>query len=454
MLPALYRRTWPRVRSRLAEYRQTERHDPADISRRSLEAALGVARRAFTLSPYLRSVYRDAGLDVADLRTAEDLAALPILSKDMLRQHADDILCDDTNHGDLIRGTTGGSTGVPSPYFHDDEWWCAATAAAWRGDEWSGWKLGERTASIWGTPLSESTTQEMIRRVSEHSRNFLFLAGFDLAPEQLTRKLDALYRFQPRLVCGYASLLRAAADGILADGRPPLRPLALISSAEPLSPESRAIVEEAFRAPVYDRYGCRELGIVAQECSAHDGMHIISPHVHLEIDVDGRPAEPGETGRILATLLDNDCFPMVRYEVGDLATAAEQRPCGCGIAYPKIAAVQGRQLDVLWTSAGGTLTGVFFPHLMKEFDWVGSFQVVQDAQGDVEMRVVPDGGVPDVSLQQPLLDAARDALGEGVTVVLRFVDELEHTPSGKIRITQSHYTPPPRTRETVSGGAR
>ena len=359
----MYRRTWPRVRTALADLRAAERDDPATVRRRSLGQALATARRAAERSPLLRELYREAGVTAADLR-GDDVAALralPPLTKEILRAHADDIVCDDADRSDLVRGATGGSTGVPSPYFHDTEWWCCATAAAMRGDEWTGWRTGERVASVWGTPLEETRRARLRRTVLERARNFLFLPGFDLSPDVLERKLEEMYAFRPRLVTGYASLLRAAAEGILASGRRPLRPLALVSSAEPLPPETRATVERAFGAPVYDRYGCRELGIVAQECEQHDGLHVVLPHVWVEIDVDGRPAAPGETGRLLITLLDNDSFPMVRYEVGDLATAGDDSPCPCGLSYPRLRAVEGRILDVLWNARGGALTGVFLP---------------------------------------------------------------------------------------------
>src|SRR5207247_7081055 len=90
---------------------------------------------------------------------------------------------------------------------------------------------------------------------------------------------------------------------------------------------------------------------------------------------------PGASGRSLVTLLDNASFPLVRYEVGDLATEGPPGRCACGLPQRRLARVDGRQLDVIWTAAGGALTGVFFPHLMKEHRWVAAFQVVQDAAG-------------------------------------------------------------------------
>lgn len=405
------------------------------MRKHGLVAALRTARRAATQSPYLRELYADAASTGLD--TADDLRRLPPLTKDILREHARQIICSDADRTDLVYGATGGSTGEPSPYYHDTTWWCRATAAAMRGDEWTGWRLGERQASVWGSAFEETSLHRLRRTASERARNFLFVAGFDLEPRVLERKIAQIYAYRPRLVTGYASILRAVAEGILASGRPPLRPVGIVSSAEPLPRETRDLVERAFGAPVFDRYGCRELGIVAQECGEHDGMHIFSPHVYVEVDVDGRPAQPGETGRLLITLLDNDSFPMVRYDVGDRATVAGDGPCPCGMSYPRLARVDGRALDVLWTSSGGALTGVFFPHLMKEHLWAHAFQVVQSEDGSVELRVVT-AEPPGPDAVAAVVDAVKDVMGD-FPVSLRRVDALERTPSGKVRVTQSRY---------------
>ena len=436
----LYRRTWPRVRDALVELRALETRSAEDVAALSADLLRRTVRRAAAGSPFLRELYAAHDVDVRDLGDPAQLSRLPVMTKDLLREHVERIVVEDADPDDLVRGATGGSTGVPSPYVHDTTWWCAATAAAWRGDEWTGWHLGERHTSVWGTPLEESTASALYRTATERARNFLFLPGFDLSPAVLSRRLDQLYRFRPVLVTGYASLLRAVADGIRAQGREPLRPLALVSSAEPLPDDTRHVIEEAFGAPVFNRYGCRELGIVAQECARHAGLHVFSTHVHVEIDAGGRPARPGESGRVLCTLLDNPSFPMIRYEVGDLAAPAAG-PCACGLPYPLLERVDGRMLDVLWTSSGGALTGVFFPHLMKEFPWVGSFQVVQDETGAVELRVVPFGGAPGDDAQAALVEQARAALGE-LPVTVRLVEQLERTPAGKVRVTQSRYRAP------------
>lgn len=407
------------------------------MARRSFERAAGIAARAAARVPFYAARLERAGIDPRSLGDPDVFRSLPPLTKEDVRAHLEELLADDADRSDLVRSGTGGSTGRPMPYYHDTDWWCRASAAAYHADTWSGWRMGERVASIWGTPLAESFYARTRRKTLERLRNFLFLPGFDLSPRVLDARLAALARFRPVLLTGYASLLLTAAERAIERGLRLPGLAAVISSAEPLGPEARAVVEHAFGVPVLDRYGCRELGIVAQEAGDGEGLYVLSDHVYVEIDVDGRPARPGEVGRLLITLLSNESFPLIRYEVGDLARAAEPTIDGALLPYPRLASIEGRLLDRITTESGGKLTGVFFPHLAKEHDWIEEFQVVQDELGDVCMRVVAER-VPDAG-RESLRRALVDALGQNVVVTIEQVEALERTPSGKVRVTQTRF---------------
>lgn len=433
-LPILFRRSWPRLRAEIARLRDAEGQtfrSTLDLwERRALDAARGAGLH----SPYFRRAYRGHGA----IETMDEFRRLPVVTKEMLREHLDEMLRDGTDRRTLQRGATGGSTGVPTPYYHDEAWWTRASATALRGDMWAGWRMGEVHATLWGTPLSETPRAKWTRIAGERARNQIFLPSFDLSDANVDRNVDRLVAGAPRLVTGYASVLTAHARRILGRGVEMPRPRSVVSSAETLRPEMREAVERAFGAPVYDRYGCRELGMIAQECSVHQGLHVATEHVYAEVDVDGRPARPGETGRLLVTLLGEPAFPFVRYEVGDAAVQGDDEPCLCGLPFPRLARVEGRLLDVLRRAGGGALSGTFFPHLLKEFPFVREFQVVQDETGAVEIRIVPEGPRPSADLVEPVVAATAAALG-GLPVRVEFVAALERTPAGKVRITHSRW---------------
>ena len=95
-------------------------------------------------------------------------------------------------------------------------------------------------------------------------------------------------------------------------------------------------------------------------------------------------------GKMVITDLFNYGMPFIRYATGDRAVAGFTS-CECGRGLPLMRKIVGRQLDVIRTPDGRIIPGEFFPHLMKDFQTVCRFQVVQDRPG----RIVAEGHVPD-----------------------------------------------------------
>jgi len=60
---------------------------------------------------------------------------------------------------------------------------------------------------------------------------------------------------------------------------------------------------------------------IAIQCSKEQHIHVLSFFVHIEIvDENNQPCKHGEVGRVLVTSLHNFAQPMIRYELGDLAS--------------------------------------------------------------------------------------------------------------------------------------
>src|SRR5690606_33754784 len=146
------------------------------------------------------------------------------------------------------------------------------------------------------------------------------------------------------LLIGYVSMLREVAREL---DRPLTSLRAVQSSAETLTDEDRAIIEEGVGAPLYNRYGAREVGNIAHECDHHNGLHLEMEHSIVEIvDDAGRPlTEPGAEGDVVVTSLTNGATPLIRYRLGDIARVG-QRSCPCGRGSALLDAVLGRITEV------------------------------------------------------------------------------------------------------------
>lgn len=79
----------------------------------------------------------------------------------------------------------------------------------------------------------------------------------------------------------------------------------------------------------YQAYGSADLGMIAFETSAREGM-VVNEDIILEIVRPGtsQPVPAGEVGEVVVTTLNPD-YPLVRFGTGDLsALMAGQSPCG------------------------------------------------------------------------------------------------------------------------------
>jgi phenylacetate-CoA ligase len=139
---------------------------------------------------------------------------------------------------------------------------------------------------------------------------------------------------------GTPSFLRQIGQVARAAGLDPRRDLPYrlgFSTAEKLSDELRAELAETFGIELFDHIGEAQIGPVAGECRAHQGMHLSANDLFFEFldPSTGAPAEPGGVGELIATHLGPRALPLVRYAPGD-AYRLRVGACSCGSPAPRV----------------------------------------------------------------------------------------------------------------------
>lgn len=112
-------------------------------------------------------------------------------------------------------------------------------------------------------------------------------------------------------------------------------------SAEPFPPSLRASFRERGIA-AYQTYGTAELGLVAYETEAVEGL-VVTENAVVEIvrPGTGDPVPDGEVGEVVVTVLDNPAYPLIRFATGDLS-AVLPGPCPTGRTNRRIRGWLGR----------------------------------------------------------------------------------------------------------------
>jgi phenylacetate-CoA ligase len=381
--------------------------------------------------PYYQRRWKEAGATPGDIRSLADYARLPVLTKADIRANFQDLHA--VSWKDRLEyKATGGSTGEPLRFGYTRESYERRMAVMWRGYRWAGARMGRRTLYLWGGPVGEpgwrQRTKERLFHAAFARR---MLDSFAMSESNMASYADAIGRYRPEIVVAYVDPLVRLAEWILATGRRVHRPHAVLTGAEALSETQRDVIEQAFGAPTYNTYGCREFMLIASECEQRQGLHINADQLLLET------AGGGETGGadVVITGLHNYGMPFMRYVNGDLATP-DAAACSCGRGLPLLKRVEGRKLDAIRTRDGHILPGEFFPHLLKDIPGVNRFQVVQRSLDSVDLSIVR-GDLFDAAGLEAIRRGIVAVLGQGTEVRIHFVDAIPTLANGKFRVTIS-----------------
>lgn len=392
---------------------------------------------AYQNVPYYREVFHRSGIALDQLSTPEAFRQLPPLTKNDIRESLDEMVSTKLHGNHLIANSTSGSTGEPMRFYHDTRSNAYRKAGEIRGKEMTGFRFGEREVKLWGSPIDESSATNLFGRAHGRLTNLRFLSSYELAPRQMDQYIELMRRFKPVLMVSYPSALETFANYCREKQVTGDLVKLILTSAETLFPHQRELFETQFGAEVFNRYGCREVSDIAQECVAHNGLHVSADRVMVEIvDEHGQLCKPGQPGEVLVTDLDNYAMPFIRYRIGDSATWSEEKRCPCGRGLPLLAAVEGRSMDAVKSREGSTLGGTFWTILFRARPGIKQFQVVQDSIDGINVSFVRGDGFEPAALDYFTLKI-REKCGPNFNVDYQEVPSIPNQQSGKRRLVIS-----------------
>ena len=423
VLPLIAARRRSRHLNDLRLLEQTQ-YDPFEVvEARQLKALQRMLRHAFETVPLYRERWTKAGIHPYEVRSLDDFKQFPILTKTDIRTQGESLLSSAFDKSKLRLKTTSGSTGVPLRIRiaeRDVQWKYACTL---RSDQWSGWKLGQRVAKVWGNPeyrqfgLRGRITNRLVDRA-------VHLDTCELTAERIETFTKTLRRHQPGLIFGHAHSLYLLACELRDRGIDDIRPNGIISTAMPLHHWQRVVIEEVFGTQATNRYGCEEVSLIASECEVHDGLHIAAESVYVEM--------PG-----IVTDLSNYAMPLIRYEIGDVLTAKPGR-CACGRGLPMLATIEGRDADYVTTPSGTRISGISLTeNYALHIPGTAQVQIIQETPTFLRLRLVRDEHFSDASRRQ-IATLTEQLFGPAMRHEVELVEKIAQEPSGKYRFCISN----------------
>lgn len=412
-----------------------------DVRAEQLLQLKKILTHSYASCPFYQSRFKSLGLRPTDLLELEDLHRFPILTKRDIQENRDSIVSTQVEKSMLIKNQTGGSTGEPVSFFLDKNRLQSRTAATRRHDRWAGLNVGDKVALIWGAPIDRPKWS-----LKGYFRSCLFGAPLYLDTACLSSvKFNSfnneLKRFRPKIIQAYSKSLALFAQYLDENKISAYQPESIITSAEMLSSQDRILIERVFGAPVFNRYGCREVSLIASECNQHNGLHIMAEGLYIEILQGDKLAQPGEVGRVIVTDLLNYAMPLIRYEIGDLA-ALDNSLCKCGRGLPRLKYIEGRSTEFIVGTDGRWVSGVFLAtYLIAQRAQFGRLQLIQDNANQICIKICQPL-VKEICQQDFDFLAAetKKLLGSDMQVSFEVSNEIPQTVSGKFQYCCSKLT--------------
>jgi phenylacetate-coenzyme A ligase PaaK-like adenylate-forming protein len=421
---------------------------PADRLRQERRERLrGLLRVARASSPWHRE--RLAGVDPDGFEEA-DLAGLPPMTKDDLMANWDQVVTDRRLNLDLVERhlagleadaylfdevhavASGGSTGRRGIFVFGWREWATAYAGFLRPSLWDRAVTPELAALPMRLAMvgAENATHMTSALPQTFASPAVEVARFPVN-QPIGQIVAGLNAYQPVALMGYPSMLVLLAAEARA-GRLRILPRRVTSTSEPLRPEARRALAEAFCAPVANMYGTSEAGPVGVGCFRGPGIHLCDDLVIVEpVDQAGRPVRPGvRSDKVYLTALANPTLPLIRFELTDQVTLLE-RSCPCGSAHQLIADVEGRLDDVFTYPGGQVVHPHVFASVLRRDPGIVEYQVRQVPSG-AEVLVVGDPADPAAVGRAIAAELARMGVPDPA-VAVAVVDRLERQATGKVR---------------------
>jgi phenylacetate-CoA ligase len=390
---------------------------------------------AYERVPYYRKLFDRHRLHPRHIRGVVDLHLIPITTKQDLRdQRESAVLASGLDPARLRSVRTSGSSGEPFTIRRTAVEEKLQYLFMLRALAWMGVRARDRRAIVGLLRSSQGSRKPMGRLLEALGMDRTLPLDGLCDPEELA---GTLRNNRPDVLTGMPGMLCRIADHLLRRGDESIRPRLLVVGGEVLTPVMRRRLTEAFAAPVRQIYASHEFPLLGWECCVTGDLHTSDDGVLIEILRDGRAAEPGEQGEVIATNLHAYAMPFIRYRLDDLVTRGENR-CSCGQPFSSIGSIQGRTIDY-FTLPGGR---VLHPYdilrtLIAGGDgWIRQYQLLQERTDRIVLRVLPTDS--QVSEQVARVERSVERLlGPEVSFRVQLLDELPLEPTGKFRAARS-----------------
>ena len=404
-------RSYPFIKKYINEIEDLYQLNEIDLRERNEKSFLKLFQEAYDKSQFYHQLYVSSGIRKEDIQSISDLSKLPIVTKEMIRENANKILIKPQF---LVKSAcTSGSTGTPLKIYESLHTIWKEQAYTYCARKRNGFTFGQPLVSLRGN------LDKRITHLKVHLNNTLYLSSYNINSSTIFLYYQLINEHAPKAIEGYPSSLYSLAL-FCKEAKIKLNIPITFTSSETLLDFQRELIESQLNTEIFDNYGMTEKAVYLQEDHRHNGYYELPGYSINEYHKDG----------LICTSLINDSFPLIRYQTGDIASLTEQ-PSGHPLNI--VQRIEGRKDDVIICKDGTQIQQLSF--ILKGINNVKCTQMIQDENGFLNIRIVPDAGFEESDKNHIEQNVKNRIGGNNIDFIISIISEKDiiYTKRGKFK---------------------
>jgi len=328
-----------------------------------------VIHHAYHSVPYYRRVMDERKLKPSDIRLTADLIKLPILTKQMVRELGSELVSTEVLPRRRIHGHTGGTTGTSLQLYSDENTQPHQWAVWWRHRRRFGLNIDDEFIVFAGRSVIplNSIDPPFWRRNLPMHQTYVSI--HHMTRQNMPALLEYLQKRNVKYYSGYPSAVYLVAKYMI-----------------------------------------------------DNNVRLQSPPLEGNVS---------NISRIICTGFWNDAMPLIRYDIGDIATLPTQNVvCSCGRKSQIVEKIDGRIESYIITPDGRQAGRLDF--IFKDSKYIEEAQFIQHEISTVTIKIVRSKGYSSTHEKELLADL-RTYLGSDIRIEIEYVSDILRTSNGKFR---------------------
>ena len=412
---------------RWAEFYSTSRSwSEIELEAYQREQLIELIHHCFTSVPYYREKWRSMGFSPRNFKDLADLPKLPYTTKEEAFNFSDQMVSDRYRSSKLVRGMTGGSTGMPLiRYFTTGE--LQRHYAIFWDRMRQGVKRDERYAAFQGKEIVPQYQASPPYWRENYAANQRLYSMRHLSYEKLKYYADSLISEPFAYYQGYVSIMMIMAEFMFDNGIDLIiPPKAVFTTSEQLTKATRQLFETVWKTKVWDEYCQGERCALIRQCE-YGNYHPQMEYGVIEFETIANEGDY-TLAEMICTGFIPQAAPLIRYRVGDRVLLDKGAKCPCAAPGPVIKAIRGRVGDYILTPDGRK-----YPHISLIVDMLRNVrrtQVIQERLDTIIVNIVPYPQFCKAD-EMHLIRCFKEKIGGNIEVVVCKVNTLERMQNGK-----------------------